>query len=295
MEHLKKEGIGESLLSVLASAAVSIVTYFTPVLGLIALIAFVALVDHFFGVWRVKQKKERLERWKGIKKTFSKIVAYTAVIAVAFVFDRNLMNELSLKLLSTKDVFSKVLTLALCFHEWKSINRNFKEVKGVSLWERILEFIGGARKVIEEGAKVKKLMFLAVVFLVSCTTQKNAIKRHYKIVEKFPFVHTVDSVTLVDTVTVTLEKVTTDTLIRSEVTKDTVTLEKERLKIKYYNNGETVYLWGNCDTVVKEIPVVRKVPVVHYEKPLKWYQKEIAIALLMLAAFGIGFYLSKMK
>lgn len=295
MEALKKEGLIENFISVLASAAMSVITYFTPVLGLIILVAFVAGVDHFFGVWKVKHLKEKLERWNGLKKTFSKIVSYTAIIVVAFVFDRNLMNELAFKLVSVNDIFSKLITLALCFHEWKSINRNFKAVKGVSLWERIMEFISGARKVIEEGAKIKKVMFLAFLFTVSCTTSHNAVKRHYKIVEKFPFVHTMDTITLVDTVSVTFEKVEVDTIIKSEATVDTVTIEKERLKIKYFNDGKTVYLWGNCDTLTKFKTIERKVPVGYYEKPLKWYQKDISIALLILAALGIGFYLSKLK
>lgn len=284
--------VKDNLLNGLSGLAIAILTFFTPAMGLFALISVAALVDHFFGIWRVLKMREDFHFWGGVKKTFSKIVSYSVIIGIAFVFDQWLVNEVSRNLISTTEVIAKVLTLGLCLAEWTSINRNFEAVKGVSIWNSLLGGLQGARKIIEEGAKAKKmLLFSGIILLASCSP----ILRHNKLVEKYPYLHQMDSVDKAVQVPIDIPGVKTDTMFRDVLRTDTITIVKDRLQMKYFKDGDTVYLSGECDPI-KEVRTVRiKAPVTYFPIPLKWYQFPIVIFGFCVASLGFGWFLSKRK
>ena len=153
-----------------------------------------------------------------------------------------------------------------------------------------MELSKGGRKIVEQGSKTKELLLVIILFSVGCTTQRNALNRHDRITKNFPFVHTQDSVTLRDTVRIHIDRVKRDTLIKNERTLDTVYLVKDRLTMKYYNTGDTVYLSGECDSVDVVKVVVRKVPVYtstkenRYLKAFPW--------LIVLGAVGAVYWVN---
>lgn len=100
-----------------------------------------------------------------------------------------------------------------------------------------------------------------IILLLSCSP----IKRHARIVKKFPYVHTTDSVKLIDTIKLTTNNVTTDTVVNYQSLIDTVFLNKENLKVKIYTVLDSVYIFGECDTVFLEKIIERKIPVRYYE------------------------------
>lgn len=118
------------------------------------------------------------------------------------------------------------------------------------------------------------LLFIVYVFftLISCAP----IKRHQRLVEKYPFVHTVDTIKIIDTIRVEIPKIKVDTIFKINDLHDTITIIKDRLKIKMYAVHDSIYINGECDTITVEKIMERKIPVIHYaEKPkfdfwLKW-------------------------
>ena len=100
-----------------------------------------------------------------------------------------------------------------------------------------------------------------IILLLSCSP----IKRHARIVKKFPYVHITDSVKLIDTIKLTTNNVTTDTVVNYQSLLDTVFLNKENLKVKIYTVLDSVYIFGECDTVFLEKIIERKIPVRYYE------------------------------
>lgn len=127
-----------------------------------------------------------------------------------------------------------------------------------------------------------KLWFcIGVLILASCAP----IKRHARLVKKYPFVHTVDSVTIVDTFTVIVPETKVDTVVKLETLRDTVTITKDRLKVKLFTVHDSVYIEGSCDTVTVEKIVERKIPVKYYEKnsfPWAWLLTIAGIILLIV-------------
>lgn len=105
-----------------------------------------------------------------------------------------------------------------------------------------------------------RYLFL-IIILLSCSP----IKRHARLVKKYPYVHTTDSVKLIDTIRLTTNKVTTDTVVNYQSLVDTVFLDKENLKVKVYTVLDSVYIFGECDTIFLDKIIERKIPVKYYE------------------------------
>lgn len=98
----------------------------------------------------------------------------------------------------------------------------------------------------------KLLLLLTTILLVSCSPQK----RLAKLLKDHPELVKSDTIKVRDTVIV--PAIHTDTILQNTITRDTVVITKDKLVIKYFNNGKTVYLGGEVkkDTIIKEIPVI---------------------------------------
>ncbi len=80
-----------------------------------------------------------------------------------------------------------------------------------------------------------------------------------KAIKKDPSILLTDTITVLDTLRVITNNVSTDsTFILS---RDTVIIKKDKLTIKHYYYRDSIYLWGECesDTIYKPFEV--KVPV----------------------------------
>ena len=117
---------------------------------------------------------------------------------------------------------------------------------------------------------VKKLGIIlffvySIIFIVGCSP----IKRHARLVKKFPHVHTQDTIKMVDTIRIEVPKISVDTLFQIDSflvkLRDTITVERERLKIKMYAVHDSVFIEGTCDTIFVEKIIERKIPIRYYE------------------------------
>lgn len=126
---------------------------------------------------------------------------------------------------------------------------------------------------------------LLISILFSCSPQK----RLSRLVRLHPELVKSDTIMVHDT-TIVLG-VVHDTIFRTQITKDTITIIDKQLTIKYYNDGKTTYLKGKCDTVwsIKEIPVT-----VHSVSPVKevyvvrwwdWLSRAIALLAILFIVF----------
>jgi hypothetical protein len=121
---------------------------------------------------------------------------------------------------------------------------------------------------------VKYIIPLLLV-IISCTPQR----RFDRLVKKYPYLLTSDTLvikdTIRDTIRITIPEVEVDTVVTIKELYDTVTIEKDRIKVQVYRVKDKVYIIGKCDTVYVEKPieriVYRKIPVKYYEKT-PWYK-----------------------
>ena len=120
-----------------------------------------------------------------------------------------------------------------------------------------------------------KYIIIFLLVLTACTPQR----RFDRLVKKYPYLLTNDSIvikdTIRDTIRITIPEVEVDTVVTIKELYDTITIEKDRIKVQVYRVKDKVYISGKCDTVYIEKPieriVYRKIPVKYYEKT-PWYK-----------------------
>lgn len=123
-----------------------------------------------------------------------------------------------------------------------------------------------------------KYFLLILIILISC----NPIRRHNRIVERFPYVHTVDSIKLIDTIRLNTERVQIDTVTLISALKDTITITEDNLTLKAYIVRDSFYLQGICDTIFIEKIITNTVPVYKSAKsPFNWIWVYLFIALVI--------------
>lgn len=127
---------------------------------------------------------------------------------------------------------------------------------------------------------------LIIILLASCSPAK----RFTRLVEKYPYLLTSDTVVIHDTISIYIPKVETDTVVTLKELTDTVTITKDRLTVKtwYVPKEKKVYVQGKCDPIYITKVVERKIPVKYYEKYPFW-KKLVNNLLAILIIFAIAY------
>ena len=131
---------------------------------------------------------------------------------------------------------------------------------------------------------------LIILLLASCSPTK----RFTRLIEKYPYLITTDTVLIKDTITLYVPEVTTDTVVTIQQLTDTITLTKERVTVKawYVPKEKKVYIQGKCDPIYITKIVERKVPVKYYEK-YPWWKKLLNNLLAIFIIFALLYALHR--
>lgn len=126
-----------------------------------------------------------------------------------------------------------------------------------------------------------KLILPLIMLIMACSPTK----RFTRLITKYPYLITTDTVVIKDTITLYVPEVHTDTVVTLQQLTDTITLTKERVTVRawYVPKEKKVYIQGKCDPIYVTKIVERKVPVKYYEK-YPWWKK---LANNLLAIFII--------
>lgn len=141
------------------------------------------------------------------------------------------------------------------------------------------------------------VIFILIYMMISCNPLNYAIRKHDRLVERFPTIHKRDTVLIKDTVRITIPEVRVDTVFHINQLIDTITLIKEHLKVKIYRTGDSIYVDGKSEPIYIEKIVERKIPVVYYpEDKNTWgWLKWIIVGLFALAILYIVLNRKKKK
>lgn len=120
------------------------------------------------------------------------------------------------------------------------------------------------------------LISLAALTLLSCSP----IKRHQRLVDRHPHVHTSEITTVHDTFEVIVPQVKVDTFTKTDF--DTVTIEKENLFIRLINTDDTIYIEGECKADTITVTRTIEVPTYASEEPKdNWFSRFISFAWII--------------
>lgn len=111
-------------------------------------------------------------------------------------------------------------------------------------------------------------------------------KRFTRLITKYPYLLTQDTVLVHDTVSIYVPEVKTDTVVTLKQLTDTITITKDRLTVKtwYVPKEKKVYVQGKCDPIYITKVVERRIPVKYYEK-YPWWKKLLNNTLGFLIIF----------
>tara|TARA_R110000796_G_scaffold52610_1_gene123936 strand:+ start:186 stop:581 length:396 start_codon:yes stop_codon:yes gene_type:complete len=122
---------------------------------------------------------------------------------------------------------------------------------------------------------------LIILIFISCSP----IKRHSRLVKKFPYVHTVDSIKLIDTVRLNTNSVKIDTVTLLSLLKDTITLIEDNLSVEVYTVRDSFYINAKCDTIYLEKIITRNIPIKYYKENEINYNWLFLILALFIAYY----------
>ena len=136
-----------------------------------------------------------------------------------------------------------------------------------------------------------KYLIPLVFLIVACSP----IKRFTRLVEKYPYLLTVDSVIIHDTISIYIPKVEVDTVVTIEQLIDTVIVTKDRVTVKtwYVPKEKKVYVQGKCDPIYITKVVEKKIPVKYYDKT-PWWKKLLNNTLAIFIIFAIVYFAYKL-
>ena len=131
---------------------------------------------------------------------------------------------------------------------------------------------------------MKAITIILLMLLISCSPTK----RFTRLIEKYPYLLTSDTIIMRDTVSIYIPKVETDTVVTIKELMDTVTITKDRLTVKtwYVPKEKKVYVQGKCDPVYITKIVERKVPIRTFEK-YPWWKKLVNNMLAVFIIFAL--------
>ena len=126
-------------------------------------------------------------------------------------------------------------------------------------------------------------IILIIFIFISCSP----IQRHARIVKKFPYVHRVDSVKLIDTIRINTNKVISDTVVHEKHLIDTIILNKDNLTVRVLRFRDSIYINGECDTIFVEKIIEPNIPVKYYKENKKntFYWQIFAVILILIIIY----------
>lgn len=129
-----------------------------------------------------------------------------------------------------------------------------------------------------------RYIIIIALILASCSPSK----RFTRLITKYPYLLTQDTVLVHDTITLYVPEVKTDTVVTLKELIDTITLTKDRVTVKtwYVPKEKKVYIQGKCDPIYITKVVERKIPVKYYEK-YPWWKKLVNNLLAFLIIFVV--------
>ena len=143
-------------------------------------------------------------------------------------------------------------------------------------------------------AKVERVFLLIMyalwgVMILFILSSCDPIKRHSRLVDRFPHVHTQDTIMVRDTIRAVVRAEKTDTIVHFKTLRDTLFIDKERVRVRINTIHVSVYVDAECKEVIVEKVVERKIPIVYYEKvpESSWLKYVIVFAIVLFTLYSI--------
>ena len=120
--------------------------FFLPITGILFLIGFAIVVDTLTGIWKSKKLGLPITSRK-LSAIISKLMLYEVAVIGFYLIDKFILNDIILQFFSVPLMLTKILSLILVSIEVMSINENYKEVKGIDIWQGMKNLFARAKEI----------------------------------------------------------------------------------------------------------------------------------------------------
>ena len=124
----------------------AIVLFIAPIQGVLLTVGAFIVLDTVSGVWKARKTKVPITS-KGLSAIISKMLLYQLTIITTYLLDFYIIGEFLDGIFSIEQVLTKIVAMVLVFIEAQSINENYKEIRGVDLWEQFKKLLSRAKEV----------------------------------------------------------------------------------------------------------------------------------------------------
>jgi len=278
----------------------SAVAFFAPLKITLLLIGMAILWRAASDVWMVR--RSRKSRGTKCKKYYQiavetslRMILYHLVVISFYPIDTEILSFFG----SKNFILTRGLAVIMIAYELFMLNANVISVTGRGIVARLKGLVDKAKELKELKNDILKtlIFFVVLISVFSCTTMRNAERRHDRIVANFPNVHRGDTVTIekVDTIKVPGINIT-DTLYFAQNWYDTI-------RDTIYGENEVMVV--NTIWRTKDGQNALKTDVTQPEQKIvyRWKEKQVKIfervpcnwwkgfPLYILVAIAVGWFL----
>jgi len=120
--------------------------FFLPISGILFLIGFAILLDTLTGIWKSKKLGIPITSRK-LSAIVSKLFLYEVAVIGFYLIDYFILNDIILTFFSVPLMLTKILSLVLVSIECISINENYFQIRGISVWDSMKLLFSRAKEI----------------------------------------------------------------------------------------------------------------------------------------------------
>ena len=132
-----------------------IIAFFAPINGVLITVGAAIALDTIMGLWKSTKNKIPITS-KGLSAIASKMFLYESVVLLTFLLDNFVIGDIVKSIFSVEFLATKIAAMLFIYIEMKSIDENYKAVKGISLWNELKSMASRTKEIKEELKHIKK-------------------------------------------------------------------------------------------------------------------------------------------
>lgn len=113
---------------------IPIMAFFAPIYGILGTVVAFIFLDTLTGIWKCKKNKIPVTS-RGLSAIITKTLLYELFIIGSFFIDKYILGDITQSMFSVDLLVVKLVALTAISIEIKSINQNYKAVRGIDLWK----------------------------------------------------------------------------------------------------------------------------------------------------------------
>ena len=134
---------------------VVILAFLSPIIPLLLTVGAFIFADTVMGIAKAKHKGG----WASVNSRtasqfISKSVLYCSAVILFFIMEKYIIGDILIYLISVPFFLTKVVATTLCVIELKSIDENYTEIWGYSMWSRFKDILRRAKETKDEIANI---------------------------------------------------------------------------------------------------------------------------------------------